>query len=380
MSASRSTSTSGRPCIGVRCGTSCASRSTCRRPAARSPATSWPTRARWRSPRSTTRTASSSSVSTGIPSACGTGRSRPGSAMSTVSTPRGRPPVSWARRPTSARRTGARSRTCTRHRAGRRRSSASTSPAASRNCRTRSARGGRVRRAGSSSAGRRSRRPSSRCSRAGSPTRPRASRSSTRPGRAHAAGPTCDRSTRPGRASGTDVARHGAELLPETPASLRDPVADYLAHIELERGLSRNTVDAYARDLARYLLWLVDRGADGFDDVREEDLLAFRDDLAAAGLAASSQARIGVAVRRLHDHLLGEGRLVEDPAAALPPPRRTDSLPTALTVEQIESLLATAAGEDPVSRRSAALLELLYATGARISEAVGLDLDDLDLV
>jgi len=176
------------------------------------------------------------------------------------------------------------------------------------------------------------------------------------------------------------VARHGAELLPETPASLRDPVADYLAHIELERGLSRNTVDAYARDLARYLLWLVDRGADGFDDVREEDLLAFRDDLAAAGLAASSQARIGVAVRRLHDHLLGEGRLVEDPAAALPPPRRTDSLPTALTVEQIESLLATAAGEDPVSRRSAALLELLYATGARISEAVGLDLDDLDLV
>lgn len=176
------------------------------------------------------------------------------------------------------------------------------------------------------------------------------------------------------------MARHGAELLPETPASLRDPVADYLAHIELERGLSRNTVDAYARDLARYLLWLVDRGADGFDDVREEDLLAFRDDLAAAGLAASSQARIGVAVRRLHDHLLGEGRLVEDPAAALPPPRRTDSLPTALTVEQIESLLATAAGEDPVSRRSAALLELLYATGARISEAVGLDLDDLDLV
>ena len=176
------------------------------------------------------------------------------------------------------------------------------------------------------------------------------------------------------------MARHGAELLPETPASLRDPVADYLAHIELERGLSRNTVDAYARDLARYLLWLVDRGADGFDDVREEDLLAFRDDLAAAGLAASSQARIGVAVRRLHDHLLGEGRLVEDPAAALPPPRRTDSLPTALTVEQIESLLATAAGEAPVSRRSAALLELLYATGARISEAVGLDLDDLDLV
>ncbi len=176
------------------------------------------------------------------------------------------------------------------------------------------------------------------------------------------------------------MARHGAELLPEVAAPLRGPVADYLAHIELERGLSRNTVDAYARDLARYVLWLDARGVHGFGDVTEEDLLAFRSDLGEAGLAASSQARIGVAVRRLHDHLMGEGQVEADPAAALPPPRRTDSLPTALTVEQVEALLATTDGEEPVQRRSAALLELLYGTGARISEAVGLDLDDLDLV
>lgn len=89
------------------------------------------------------------------------------------------------------------------------------------------------------------------------------------------------------------MARHGAELLPEVAAPLHDPVADYLAHIELERGLSRNTVDAYARDLSRYLQWLDGRGVTGFGDVTEEDLLAFRGDLEAAQLAASSQARIG---------------------------------------------------------------------------------------
>lgn len=175
------------------------------------------------------------------------------------------------------------------------------------------------------------------------------------------------------------MARHGAQLLPSSPASLLRPVEDYLAHIELERGLSRNTVDAYARDLARYLTWLTGRGIAQLPDVTEEDLLAFRAAIDEEGLAASSQARIGVAVRRLHDHLLGEGLTKADPAAALPPPRQAERLPSALTVAQVESILATTEGEDPVQRRAAALLELLYATGARISEAVGIDLDDLDL-
>ncbi|GAA4508326.1 site-specific tyrosine recombinase XerD [Brevibacterium yomogidense] len=175
------------------------------------------------------------------------------------------------------------------------------------------------------------------------------------------------------------MARHGAQLLPEASAPLLRPVEDYLAHIELERGLSRNTVDAYARDLARYLTWLIDRDIAHLSEVTEEDLLAFRAAIDAEGLAASSQARIGVAVRRLHDHLLGEGQTDGDPAAALSPPRQTERLPSALTVAQVESILATTAGEDPVQRRAAALLELLYATGARISEAVGIDLDDFDL-
>lgn len=175
------------------------------------------------------------------------------------------------------------------------------------------------------------------------------------------------------------MARHGAQLLPEVPRALRAPVEDYLTLIELERGLSRNTVDAYARDLGRYLAWLHDRGTAGFDQVTEQDLLAFRARLEEDGLAPASRARIVVAIRRLHDHLLGEGAVTSDPAAALPPPRQAERLPSGLTLSQVEALLRTTQGEEAVQQRAAALLELLYATGARISEAVGLDLDDLDL-
>jgi integrase/recombinase XerD len=175
------------------------------------------------------------------------------------------------------------------------------------------------------------------------------------------------------------VARHGAQLLPEVPRALRAPVEDYLTLIELERGLSRNTVDAYARDLGRYLQWLHDRGTAAFTQVTEQDLLAFRARLEEDGLAPASRARIVVAIRRLHDHLLGEGVVTSDPAAALPPPRQAERLPSGLTLSQVEALLRTTQGEEAVQQRAAALLELLYATGARISEAVGLDLDDLDL-
>lgn len=175
------------------------------------------------------------------------------------------------------------------------------------------------------------------------------------------------------------MARHGSDLLPDVAPALRGPVEDYLTHIELERGLSRNTVDAYARDLGRYLAWLAERETSGLDEVTETDLLAFRARLEEAELAPASRARIVVAVRRLHDHLLGEGVTTRDPAAALPPPRQAERLPSGLSVAQVEALLATASGEEPVQLRAAALLELLYATGARISEAVGIDLDDLDL-
>src|SRR5699024_9817000 len=100
--------------------------------------------------------------------------------------------------------------------------------------------------------------------------------------------------------------------------------------------------------------------------VTEQDLLAFRARLEEDGLAPASRARIVVAIRRLHDHLLGEGVVTSDPAAALPPPRQAERLPSGLTLSQVEALLRTTQGDEAVQQRAAALLELLYATGARI--------------
>lgn len=175
------------------------------------------------------------------------------------------------------------------------------------------------------------------------------------------------------------MARRGAELLPEADPGLRGPAADYLAHLELERGLSRNTLDAYARDLGRYLTWLSAQGVADYTTITPEDLRTFVAGLADTGLAVRSRSRITVAVRRLHAFLHAEGLTDTDPGVDVRPPTDTERLPKALSVAEVESLLATVVGDSAAELRSRALLELLYATGARISETVGLDIDDLDL-
>lgn len=175
------------------------------------------------------------------------------------------------------------------------------------------------------------------------------------------------------------MARHAAELLPEVPAGLADPVQDYLAHLQLERGLSHNTLDAYARDLARLLRWLHAQQMSALTEVSGADLEAFLAHTADTGLAVRSRARLTVAIRRLFGFLHAEGRVPDDPAAEITPPRDADSLPHALSIAEVEQLLAATAGDEPAQLRSRALLEFLYATGARISEAIGVDIDDIDL-
>ena len=158
----------------------------------------------------------------------------------------------------------------------------------------------------------------------------------------------------------------------------------YLAHLRVERGLSPNTLAAYERDLSRYTDFLSLRGIDEPDAVREEDVSAFVEairagDDGARPLAASSASRTVTAVRGWHRFLLAEGSTAVDPAAAVRPPQVGRRLPKALTVEEVRRLLEASADPDsPAGLRDRALLELLYATGARISEAVGLAVDDLD--
>jgi integrase/recombinase XerD len=162
-------------------------------------------------------------------------------------------------------------------------------------------------------------------------------------------------------------------------------VAGYLDHLRVERGLAANTLAAYTRDLRRYVEYCAARGITRVDQVHESDVTAFVVALRAGdddhpGLGASSAGRALVAVRGLHRFALQERWVSVDVAHEVRPPRPDKRLPKAIPLEQVEAILAAAgAGEAPLGPRDLALLELLYGTGARISEAVGLDVDDIDL-
>ena len=152
----------------------------------------------------------------------------------------------------------------------------------------------------------------------------------------------------------------------------------------VERGLSANTLASYRRDLRRYDDFLAASGVESLDRVSADTISAFlmrlrEGDADRPPLSASSAARTVVAVRGLHKFCLREGITASDPAAAVRPPAPPKRLPKALSVDEVERVLAQ--GKDPsvLDLRDAALLEFLYGTGARISEAVGLDVDELDL-
>jgi integrase/recombinase XerD len=156
-------------------------------------------------------------------------------------------------------------------------------------------------------------------------------------------------------------------------SALERAAETWLRQLAIERGLSVNTTVAYRRDLDRYLAYLpvTEPG-----DVSREHVTGYLADLT-TDVSKSSAARMLSTVRGFHRFLLDE-RIVElDVAASVKPPKLGMSLPKAITIDQMAALLATTDGDDPQHIRDKALLELLYATGARISEAVALNVDDL---
>jgi integrase/recombinase XerD len=170
---------------------------------------------------------------------------------------------------------------------------------------------------------------------------------------------------------------------PTAPELLR-AVQAYLDHLAVERGLAANTLSSYRRDLQRYAVALVGMGRTSLAEATEADVSAFLADLRRGGeghppLKASSAARAIVAVRGLHRFAAREGLVAEDAARAVRPPPAARRLPKALPVADVLALLAAAGDDSPRGLRDRALVELLYGTGARISEAVGLAVDDLDL-
>lgn len=154
-------------------------------------------------------------------------------------------------------------------------------------------------------------------------------------------------------------------------------VEAYLSWLAVEKGRAPRTLEAYRRDLRTYLAFLAERGT-SLGAADEDDVVAFLHHRRDIGHAPASVARNLVAVRALHRFLAAESGW-DDPTAAVEVPRVPRGLPKALTEDETVALLAVPGGDDPASRRDRAMLELLYGTGMRISELVGLSLGDLDL-
>ncbi len=161
-------------------------------------------------------------------------------------------------------------------------------------------------------------------------------------------------------------------------------MSGYLDHLTVERGLAANTIASYRRDLRRYVEHLTAAGVRGLREITESDVAGFlaalrRGDDEHPPLSATSAARAVVAVRGLHRFALLDGLVPGDVAAEVRPPTPARRLPKAVPVESVVALIEAAGSlEGPRGLRDRALLELLYGTGARISEAVGLAVDDVD--
>ena len=169
--------------------------------------------------------------------------------------------------------------------------------------------------------------------------------------------------------------------------SISRQIDSYLRHLTVERGMSKYTLAAYRRDLDRYQQFLTERNVASVDAISEQIVTNFGITLTAKwGLAATSVARVLSGVRGFHRYLMIEGVTPNDHAAKVKPPKPPRRLPKAITLAQVEALLASSGPEatdedaialDPIRVRDRAILELLYATGARVSEVVSLDIDDL---
>ncbi|HET6571909.1 MAG TPA: tyrosine-type recombinase/integrase, partial [Solirubrobacterales bacterium] len=159
-------------------------------------------------------------------------------------------------------------------------------------------------------------------------------------------------------------------------------VLDFLSYLELERGLSRNTLNAYRTDLLQYGEYLSAHQLDALT-ARPAEVADFLADLATGEgrppCSASTIHRKAACLRSFYKHLRRDELIGDDPTAALSAPRRTKKLPQVLNYAEVQKLLASPRGSEPTALRDRALLEVMYACGLRASETIGLELGDIDL-
>ena len=164
----------------------------------------------------------------------------------------------------------------------------------------------------------------------------------------------------------------------ELPAALRSGLREFLEILRVEAGLAPNTLEAYRRDLEAFLRWSAARGVRAPEAIRAERSVDWLELRRSQGRAEASVARELVSIRMFLRTLVREGLVRKDPTGLIATPRLARVLPATLGVEDVEALLAASAGEGPLEQRDRALVELLYASGARVSEAVGLRTDALE--
>jgi integrase/recombinase XerD len=173
-----------------------------------------------------------------------------------------------------------------------------------------------------------------------------------------------------------------AESTAQPDARFEALVLDFLAYLEFERGLARNTLQAYRTDLLQYGVFLAERGV-GATDARALDVSDFLAGLATGNgqppCSAATIHRKTACLRSFYRHLRREEIVDEDPTGRLSPPRRGRKLPHVLSYSEVKKLLESPRGSEPAALRDRALLELMYACGLRASEVVGLEVTDVDL-
>ncbi len=175
--------------------------------------------------------------------------------------------------------------------------------------------------------------------------------------------------------------KSGAEKAPIDPR-FEGLVLDFLSYLELERGLSRNTLNAYRTDLHQFGEFLAAHGIDALT-IRPVEISDFLADLATGNgrpaCSASTIHRKSACLRSFYKHLRRDELIADDPTVALSAPRRAKKLPHVLNYAEVQKLLAAPRGDEPTTLRDRALLEVMYACGLRASETIGLDVADVDL-
>ncbi|WJY28636.1 MULTISPECIES: site-specific tyrosine recombinase XerD [Sporosarcina] len=160
-------------------------------------------------------------------------------------------------------------------------------------------------------------------------------------------------------------------------ADLKDPLQDYLHFLKVERQLAENTISSYRRDLAPYVSWL-DSQQVATDAVDHQKILEYLHLLKEQGKSSRTISRHISSIRSFHQFLLRDQVLPTDPTVHLELPKLEKKLPRVLSVKEVDSIIRAAGGESPQNRRDTAILELLYGTGMRVSELIGMNTDDLN--